>query len=259
MNLARAVRANTYKPRPLRVRRIPKKDRRRYRTLRIPTVTDRVLQRGILQVLQPVYEARFLDCSFGYRPGRGLLDAVIRIVILREQGLGWVLDADIDDFFNNVNQALLVKFLEDDLPEGSLIPLIAQFLEFAAGKYGDPVGIPMGSPLSPLLANVFLHRLDCKICRRGRHLVRYADDFVVLTASESAAQKARAEIGEWLAELELEYKPSKTCVTSFEAGFEFLGVRFDQDSYSYTWEDKEIEVEGNEVDWLFSRYGPEYE
>lgn len=117
VKLSRQVRRNTYKPHPLRVRRIPKKNRREKRVLRIPTVTDRVLQRAVLEVLYPIFEAQFLDCSFGYRPGRGLQDAVERILVLRVNDYAHVLDADIDDFFNQVDHALLLDFLRADLPD----------------------------------------------------------------------------------------------------------------------------------------------
>ncbi|WP_075063458.1 reverse transcriptase domain-containing protein [Ornatilinea apprima] len=255
VQLARDVRGSAYLPKPLRLRRIPKRNRSQYRVLRIPTVTDRVLQRAVLQVLQPHYERIFLECSYGYRPWRGLKDAVQRIIILREQNFRWVLDADIDDFFNRVNHALLMKFLEDDLPDSSLNHLIARWLR--AGN--REMGIPMGSPLSPLLANVFLHRLDQSIQQTGVPLVRYADDFIVLTCSEQAALLTYHRVGQFLKDLELSYEPAKTSITSFEQGFTFIGVRFLTDSYSYTWEDKEITVNGDEVDWLFSQYGPEYE
>src|SRR4030067_411267 len=129
VHLAQAVRTNTYQPKRLRLRRIPKRDRRTWRMLRIPTVTDRVLQRAVLQVLYPVFEARFLDCSFGYRPGLGLQDAVERILVLRENGFRWLLDADIDDFFDNIDHALLLEFLEADLPDPSLLPLIETWLK----------------------------------------------------------------------------------------------------------------------------------
>ena len=258
VKLAQDVRSNRYKPARLRVRRIPKKRRGEYRVLRIPTVTDRVLQRAVLEVLYEIYEPRFLDCSFGYRPGRGLRDAVQRIVNLREAGRPWVLDADIDAFFDNVDHRMLTKTLRADLDDPVLLRLIDGWLKMGRVRQDVPKGIPMGSPLSPLLANVYLHPLDVALVARGWDSVRYADDFVVLTTSRGQLLLVYRQVEEILGSLGLQYEPSKTRLTSFDEGFDFLGVRFYRDTYTYAWEDKNVEVEGDKVDWLFSRYGPDY-
>ncbi len=252
------VLAGRYRPRKLRVRRIPKKNRREWRELRIPTVTDRVLQRAVLQVLYPIYEGRFCDCSFGYRPGRGLRDAVQRIIVLRVNEMEHVLDADIDDFFNQVDHALLDAFLRHDLPDGSLLGLIRAWLKVGRPNRREARGIPMGSPLSPLLANVYLHRLDLRVQEAGFPMVRYADDFLVFAPTRAGAEAAYRLVGQALQSLKLRYEPTKTRLTSFEEGFRFVGVWFEGDHYTYEYLDKRIEVEGNEVDWLFSRYGPDY-
>lgn len=257
IQLAAAVRANQYRPSRLRRRRIPKTASREWRILRIPTVTDRVLQRAVLQQLYPIYEPRFLDCSYGYRPGRSLKHAVQRIVNLRRQGYDWVLDADIDDFFNQVDHSLLSQFLAQDLPDVSLLPLINCWL--TAGQAEPGKGIPIGSPLSPLLANVYLHRLDQQITAQGYALVRYADDFILLSAGGERAQQSYRDVADALAQLHLRYEPRKTSVTTFAAGFEFIGVHFEETWYWYTWQDKRIEVHQDQADWLFGDYGPEYD
>ena len=172
VNLARQVRTNTYRPSRLRRRRIPKK-KGGFRTLRIPTVTDRILQRAALQVLHEIYEPCFLDCSYGYRPGRSLKLAVEQILMYRENGFRWVLDADIDSFFDRVDHELLLRFLQEDLPDESLLYLINTWLKAARPSPDISRGIPQGSPLSPLLANIYLHRLDQALTNRGRRLVRY--------------------------------------------------------------------------------------
>lgn len=259
VNLAGAVRANTYKPYKLRLIRIPKSTPGQYRVLRIPSVTDRVLQRAVAQVLQPIFERQFLDCSYGYRPGRSLQQAVQQILVHRANDRLWVLDADIDACFDSIDHELLLRFLQADLPEESLLPLIARWTEQSCPAGRKSRGIAMGSPLSPLLANVYLHRLDEAALQQGYHLVRYADDFIVLEESLGQVQNAYNDIGEVLKTLLLQYEPAKTRFTSFEKGFRFVGVNFDEDGYSYTWEDKQIEVSGDEVDWLFGRYGPEYD
>lgn len=256
MALAYAISTNQYKPLPLRERAIPKRNKREMRRLRIPTVTDRVVQRAVLEVLYPITEGYFLPCSFGYRPGRGLQDAVRVMQRFRRRGLMWVLDADIDDYFNQVDHALLRSFLRRDLPDESLLRLIDLWLDKGRATPDEARGIPMGSPLSPVLANVYLHRLDRVLLREGLALVRYADDFVVLAGDESAALACREQVAAVLDSLKLRYEPSKTSVTSFDAGFEFLGVHFENGYYWYLHEEKRIEVHGEDV--LSGRYMPDY-
>ncbi len=258
MALAQAVRTGQYRASPLRERRIPKSTPGQFRTLRIPTVTDRVLQRAVLQRLYPICEPRFLDCSTGYRPGRGLHDAVRRITQLRRQGHGRVLDADIDDFFNQVDHALLTDFLLEDLPDRSLEALFRQWLTVDCITPDCTRGIPMGAPISPLLANVYLHRLDLHISAEGFPHVRYADDFIVLARSEAQLQTAYKLVADALAALRLRYEPTKTQLTSFDEGFTFLGVHFEETWYWYTYEEKRIEVHGNR-DWLIRQFGPDYD
>ena len=259
VELALAVRTNTYQPKPLRVRRIPKRHRRGWRELHIPTVTDRVLQRAVLQVLYPIYETRFLDCSFGYRPGLGLKNAVARILVLRENGFRWLLDADIDNFFDNVNHKLLLQCLESDLPDHSLFHLINTWLKIGKTNHQKDLGIPIGSPISPLLANAFLHRLDQALLDFNHPIVRYADDFVVFAETQKEAYSIYSTVEAALSVLGLNYEPDKTRITCFDEGFDFLGVLFEGDTYSYQWKDKIVEVHGENVDWLFSHYGPDYE
>jgi len=247
-----------YRPRKLRRRFIPKRRSPERRELRIPTVTDRVLQRAVLQVLYPVFEPRFYEGSFGYRPGRGLKDAVQRILVLRANDYRYVVDADIDDFFNQVDHARLLDFLRADLPDGSLLGLIRAWLRIAQVEPDEARGIPMGSPLSPLLANVYLHRLDQTIADSNFPLVRYADDFLVFAETRQGRERAYTLVAERLADLKLRYEPGKTRLTTFEEGFRFVGVWFQGETYEYTYRDKRIEVEGDRVDGLFGQYGPEY-
>lgn len=258
VNLAADVRANRYKPAKLRVVRIPKKRRDQYRTLRVPTVTDRVLQRAVLQVLYTIYEPRFLNCSFGYRPDRSLRDAVQCIITLRDRGLRWVLDADIDDFFDEVDQELLMAWVGEQVHDTVVLRLIRLWLERARPRPKVPKGLAMGSPLSPLLANVVLHPLDLGLVAEGWSPVRYADDFVVLTPDRAAAELAYEHTGWILEALHLRFEPAKTSITSFDEGFEFLGVWFEEDAYTYPWARKQITVKGGRADALFSQYGPDY-
>lgn len=258
MALAADVRAGRYRPAPLRERTAPKPGGRGPRLLRIPTVTDRVLQRAVLQVLHPILEPSFLPFSYGYRPGRGVADAVRAISRLRRQGFGWVLDADIDDFFNQVDHAVLRGFLDEALPDNSLLALIDGWHTVDCPPPGDR-GIPMGSPLSPLLANVYLHPLDAAVTGRGFPMVRYADDFIVLAAWPEGRDVAYALVGEVLAGLRLRYEPDKTRLASFDQGFDFLGVHFEQSWYWYNWQERRVEVRDEGDEWQLARYRPEYE
>ena len=259
-NLAQAVLTNTYQPRKLRLRKIPKKIPGEFRTLQIPTIDDRILQRAFLQIIQPRFEKRFLDCSFGYRYKRSLKDAVEQILVTRENGHRWVLDADIDEFFNCVDHEILLKFLHQDLKDHSLMPLIKRWVAVGSESPQKKIGIPLGSPISPLLANMFLHRLDQVIVQdHGWRMTRYADDFVVFSDNKSEIYEIHQVVESTLAGLKLRFEPQKTRITSFDEGFDFLGVHFEGDTYSYTYRDKPVEVKGSEVDWLFNQYGPEYE
>lgn len=258
VNLARDVRANRYKPGKLRIRRIPKRKRNEYRTLRIPTITDRVLQRAALQELYKLYEPQFLRCSFGYRPGKSLQQAVQYIVLQREQGFTWVLDADIDEFFDMVDHAILLGLLKEQLDDVLVLNLIEGWLEQARPKPEIARGIAMGGPLSPLLANIYLHPLDVGLTAAGWRPVRFADDFVVLVATREEAASAYQRAETLLGDLRLRYEPHKTSIRSFAAGFDFLGVRFEDDTYQYTWENKTITVSDPAADWLFGSYGPDY-
>lgn len=258
VQLARDVRCNTYRPYGARQIRIPKRKPNEYRVLRIPTVTDRVLQRAVTQILQPIYEPIFLECSFGYRPGRGLRDAVQQILDLRQQGLHWVLDADIDAFFDAVDHELLLRLLEEEIQDNELLHLIGLWLEKWCVCENKSVGIAMGSPVSPILANIYLHQLDWGLINRGRRLVRYADDFIVLTEDPAELNAIYRETDELLSSLQLVFEPEKTGFANFHEGFDYLGVHFLENSYSYHYQEKEVKVKGKKADRLFNDYGPHY-
>lgn len=259
INLISEVRSGRYKPSRMRIRRIPKRKPGEWRVLRIPTVTDRVLMRAVLQVLHEIYEPIFLDCSFGYRPGRSLKDAVQRVLDLRNQDYLWILDADIDACFDSLDHELLLRLLEKDVADQKVINLIAAWLEAGAVKKRASRGVPMGSPISPILTNVYLHPLDATLMQRGRKLIRYADDFIVLEKTEENARESYDEVYQLLLELNLKYEPSKTRISSFEQGFTYLGVHFLKSTYSYCYLEKQVEVTGDQVDILFSDYMPDYD
>ena len=255
VNLAQAVRANTYEPAPLRRFSRPKKSGG-YRHFANLTVTDRVIQRAVLRVLDDHFERIFLDCSYGYRPGRSVADAVRQIVLLRENGFWWVLDGDIDECFDSLDHELMLRFFEQEVHDPIVRRLVRLWLKVGRRDPDVPKGIPLGAVISPLLCNVYLHQLDLQLTRLGYRLTRYADDFCAFCESQRRARQAWADSDEILDEMRLRLEPNKTKIASFDEGFDYLGVWFERDEYSYQWKDKRIEVKGD-FNWLFYDYIPD--
>lgn len=253
--LAAQVRANTYRPNRPRRFRVIKKDGT-WRELAILTVTDRVLQRAVLNVLEPVFERRFLNCSFGYRPQRSAANAITAVVRVRDRGWPWLLDADILGCFDHLDHALILKLIAPHVPDTVVRNLVVAWLR-AGVRRGLSVGTPMGAVLSPLWCNVVLHELDAALQGPDRRLVRYADDFVVLTRSEADAWRARDEVERILTDLRLSLHETKTQVTSFTAGFTFLGVRFRGDRCDYVCRGKRLSVSGPATR-LFYDFPPQF-
>lgn len=220
--LSNALRNGLYRPAPARHVEIPKRSGGK-RPLDIPAVIDRVAQGAVALTLNPLLDPEMEDASFAYRAGRGVVDAVRRVSSLRRDGFRWVVDGDIERFFETVAHDRLLDCLERHLGDDRLLDLIAHWLEWY-GRNGR--GLPQGSPLSPLLANIFLDRADEAIATRGLRLVRYADDFVVLAREERDAHKALAKVSALLAEEGLELNEHKTRIRSFDEGFRFLGHVF---------------------------------
>jgi group II intron reverse transcriptase/maturase len=248
--LADDVRGNRYRPSRLRVRFIPKQNGGQ-RRISIPIVADRVLQRATLQVLLPRFDRKFLSCSYGYRPKRGVAQAVAAVIRYRDRGLRTVLEADIDDCFGSVDHEILLRLLEQEAPDWRVLQLMRWWLDVGRPQAGVARGIALGMPISPLWANLYLHEMDWQLVRNRWAVVRYADDFVVLVESAQAGELARKVTTEALAGLKMRLEPTKTRVSSFTDGFEYLGVRFQGDSYSFLWEEKRITVAGK-FDWLWS-------
>jgi len=243
-----------YRPSKLRRIAIPKEGGGQ-RLLRIATVADRVLQRATLNVLDDLWERRFLSCSYGYRPGRGLLDAVAAILTYRDRGLTWVLDADIDECFDSLDHKLLLYFFGEEVDHPTVMNTLRAWLRVGRRFRKPDRGVALGAPLSPLCCNIYLHRLDEALVEKGCAVVRYADDFVVCCATPAHVEEAWALAEATLAGLRLALEPNKTAITSFDEGFDYLGVRFYRNTYSYIWQDKEIEVSGPVPAWLWA-YGP---
>ncbi|MEM6336247.1 MAG: CRISPR-associated endonuclease Cas1 [Bacteroidota bacterium] len=219
----------SYRPAPLLRIDIPKPDGGT-RSLMIPTVADRVVQSAALDTLQPVFEAEYEACSFAYRPGLSHHDAIEEVEWWREEGYQWVVEADISAFFDEVDHGLMIERLRELVDEPRLITLIQAWLTlpvyFKRRRYVRSRGLPQGSPISPLLANLYLDKLDEALLAEGFKLIRFADDFVVLCKNPDRAEAALELTESILASLKLRLKASKTRVTSFDRGFTFLGSLF---------------------------------
>ena len=217
----------TYFPLPL-LKILVDKGNGEARALCIPSVRDRVVQTAVLQLVEPVLEKEFEECSFAYRKGRSVKQAVYKIKEYYEQGYHWIVDADIDAFFDSVDHALLMAKFKKYVSDPYIQKLIELWLkaEIWDGKslIVPQKGIPQGSPISPILANLFLDELDEAFLRKGYKIVRYADDFIILCKKPDEAMNARQLSKQTLEKLHLQLDEEQ--ITSFEQGFKFLGVVF---------------------------------
>lgn len=230
--LAEQIKAQTYRPQAVRRVHIPKPGRpNETRPLGIPTVRDRVVQRAIVNVLEPILDHQFHERSFGFRHGRGAHDA-LRIVEQRlQEGYVYVVDADLKGYFDTIPKDRLLMLIKEHVSDSRMLKLIRMFLDQSIleelREWTPIAGVPQGAVLSPVLSNLYLNPLDHLMADSGFEMVRYADDFVILCRTQTEADEALRLITQWVEQAGLTLHPTKTkIVDSRVESFAFLGYSF---------------------------------
>jgi RNA-directed DNA polymerase len=239
LDLKEQLRMASYQPLPVKRVWIPKPGTNQKRPLGIPAVRDRIVQTALRMVVEPIFEHRFAEHSYGFRPGRGCKDALRRVQSLLDEGCTWVVDADLKSYFDTIPKDRLMSRVAERIADSRVLALIRSYLDQEVMEEltrHEPTerGTPQGAVVSPLLANIYLDPLDHLLAADGVQMVRYADDFVLLCRSEEEAKAALARVQTWVEENGLTLHPEKTRIVDVTqpGGFDFLGYHFER---HYRW------------------------
>ena len=223
------IRKRRYRPLPVKRVQIPKDDGSK-RNLGIPAVKDRWIEQAVSQILTPLFEKEFSDNSYGFRPGRKAEQAVLKALEYMNDGYDWIVDLDLSKFFDNVNQDILMILVHNVIKDPDTESLIRRILQggvLVEGTFeATRIGTAQGSPISPLLANIYLNEFDKELESRGLHFTRYADDCIICVRSETAANRVMKSVTRWLEKhLRVQVNATKTKV-SRPNGIKYLGFGF---------------------------------